>query len=276
MDHLVSSVFRLLAAASTSSASATPSSSPRAGMSFPGVTRALARRGFDAAELAEAWRVVQDLTADAFETLAVADDTPDVLAQLDSWENEWFSVAGICLRARYPDVHAWLFERLEQTDGIEVALSVPLFVQRLANLDTVPDGPRQCGPGTWSGAPSPALSSAIGGSSARSASHAARRRRQRGLTTFDRHCANARSRPHQRDPRRACTSAAQSRMRVRCIPRSSSQRTRICSRSPTESARIQSGKHIRARRALSRIGSRDEPELWAETRAIINGAADEP
>ena len=106
------------------------------GLSQPRVADALAAHGFTQADWNEGWQLLQSATGRWLlrEQPAKAPD-PTVIEELDAWENRWFPVAEATLRRRKPEIADKVFLNLAQTSGIEVAVSVSTFVQRLRLLE---------------------------------------------------------------------------------------------------------------------------------------------
>jgi hypothetical protein len=100
------------------------------GIRHPRARRALAAHGFTDAHLDEGWALLRGLTTTRLDTLPPVFDVK-LLRQLDEWENKWFPIAGVVLRANYPAAHELVFRNLTQTDGAEVVVSVSTFVDRL-------------------------------------------------------------------------------------------------------------------------------------------------
>lgn len=106
------------------------------GLSHPRVASALAAHGFSQADWDEGWQLLQTASGRWLlrEQPTRAPD-PTVIEELDAWENRWFPVAEATLRRRKPEVADKVFLNLAQTSGIEVAVSVSTFVQRLHQLE---------------------------------------------------------------------------------------------------------------------------------------------
>jgi hypothetical protein len=106
------------------------------GLSHPRVASALAAHGFSQADWDEGWQLLQASSGRWLmrEQPSKAPD-PTVIEELDAWENRWFPVAEATLRRRKPEVADKVFLNLAQTSGVEVAVSVSTFVQRLRQLE---------------------------------------------------------------------------------------------------------------------------------------------
>jgi hypothetical protein len=106
------------------------------GLSQPRVATTLAAHGFSQADWDEGWQLLQAATGRWLlreQAGKMAD--PTVIEELDTWENRWFPVAEATLRRRKPEVADKVFLNLTQTSGVEVAVSVSTFVQRLRQLE---------------------------------------------------------------------------------------------------------------------------------------------
>ncbi|MGK3992323.1 hypothetical protein [Sorangium sp. So ce1024] len=99
------------------------------------VAAALVAHGFSDDDLAEGWRLLQRLTRTRLGIVAsgVTADA-NLITEIDEWENTWFPIAAATLKRRHPDVHAWMFRNLTQTDGPAVVVSVGTFVERWDQL----------------------------------------------------------------------------------------------------------------------------------------------
>jgi hypothetical protein len=105
------------------------------GLADPDIARVLAHYGFDESERAKGWEL---LSATAPLALPVDPSlaAPKVLEALDRFENHWFPITRFTLDAHHPRISARFFEGLGQTSGVEVLVSVTLFVDRLELLET--------------------------------------------------------------------------------------------------------------------------------------------
>jgi hypothetical protein len=105
------------------------------------IAGALAGHGLGQADIEEGWTLLKEMGAGKLEALPPAGADTTLLDDLDAWENRWFPIAGACLRRRFPDIHARVFLNLSQSRGIELALSVGCFVDRIDGLTAGgPDG----------------------------------------------------------------------------------------------------------------------------------------
>lgn len=89
--------------------------------------------GFGRDDLKEGWDLARALTDGRLNATPLNVD-PDLILELDDWENYWFPIANATLRSRFPDDHATLFKNLTQTEGVAVVTSVGTFVSRLDSL----------------------------------------------------------------------------------------------------------------------------------------------
>jgi hypothetical protein len=100
------------------------------GLREPQAAEALAAHGFTEADLQEGLDHVGSLTRKRL-SMQVQVEDPRVIKQLDEFENRWFPIARYSLNRHFPDVAQALFLNLTQTEGVEVAVSVSIFVERL-------------------------------------------------------------------------------------------------------------------------------------------------
>jgi hypothetical protein len=102
----------------------------------------LVRHGFTNDDLKEGWSLLQQVTRTQLDAAPeVQPEDPVAIRNLDDWENKWFPIASATLKRRLPQVHAWLFRNLSQTEGPAVMVSVGTFVDRWQKLDKpVKDG----------------------------------------------------------------------------------------------------------------------------------------
>jgi hypothetical protein len=95
------------------------------------IAATLVRHGFTNSDLQEGWSLLQRVTRTQLDAPPEAQaEDPVALRNLDDWENKWFPIAGATLKRRAPQVHAWLFRNLSQTEGPAVIVSVGTFVER--------------------------------------------------------------------------------------------------------------------------------------------------
>jgi hypothetical protein len=104
------------------------------GMRLARVVAALRDYGFTEADRELGWSLLKALTLGKLSYKPVTKQDPELIQQLDTWENRWFPIAAASLRTRFPDVYAWLFLNLAQTEGPEVVVSVGTFVNRLERM----------------------------------------------------------------------------------------------------------------------------------------------
>ncbi|KYF86688.1 hypothetical protein BE20_21410 [Sorangium cellulosum] len=99
------------------------------------IAATLVAHGFTDADLAEGWRLLQGLTRPRLDIdVRPSALEPDLIAALDVWENRWFPIAAAPLKRRHPEVYAWMFRNLGQTEGAAVVVSVGTFVERWDQL----------------------------------------------------------------------------------------------------------------------------------------------
>jgi len=99
------------------------------GMRNSHVAAAMAAHGFTDAELHEGWTLLRGVSRERLDAVTASGD-PSLIDRLDAWENRWFPIAGATLERRFPAVHAQVFNKLSQTSGVAVAISVGTFVAR--------------------------------------------------------------------------------------------------------------------------------------------------
>jgi hypothetical protein len=105
------------------------------GLRNPRIAESLAAHGFSDADLAEGWALLQGVTRTRLDSAPTTNSVdPTSLQKLDEWENKWFPVASATLKRRAPEVHAWVFRNLSQTEGEAVVVSVGTFLERLEAL----------------------------------------------------------------------------------------------------------------------------------------------
>jgi hypothetical protein len=102
------------------------------------IAEALGAYGFTKTDLDDGWKLLKALTGGRLSQLPSGRRDPTLLDKLDEWENRWFPVASASLAHRYPDVHAWLFLNLAQTEGAEVIVSVGTLLDRLNAMASEP------------------------------------------------------------------------------------------------------------------------------------------
>jgi hypothetical protein len=103
------------------------------GFSQPRIAERMQPYGFTEQERRRGWLLLEGLTVGELRS-APSQADPKLYDSLDVWENQWFPIASASLRFRFPAVHAWLFQNLRQTEGLEVVLSVGTFVHRMEQL----------------------------------------------------------------------------------------------------------------------------------------------
>jgi hypothetical protein len=97
------------------------------------VREALAPFGLDDAEVEQGRQLLTNVLRQR-EPVAPSTD-PTLIQALDTWENNWFPIARLALKARVPTASTWLFRELSQAEGIAVVLSVTTFVRRYRELE---------------------------------------------------------------------------------------------------------------------------------------------
>lgn len=109
------------------------------GLRHPEVAEILAQSGFEQADLDDGFDRIKALTDGSLERRAPRQGVRSgTLARLDAWENRWFPVIDASLRARHPEVHAWLVGGLRQTSGNTVAPVMMMLAERLVTLPVEP------------------------------------------------------------------------------------------------------------------------------------------
>ncbi|HEU4407996.1 MAG TPA: hypothetical protein VFS43_22230 [Polyangiaceae bacterium] len=106
------------------------------GLRHPVIAQALAKHGFTNDDLDEGWALLRRQSAASLDGGAQGPKAagPETIGRLDAWENKWFPIASATLARHAPEVHAWLFRNLSQTQGLQVVVSVGTFVRRFALL----------------------------------------------------------------------------------------------------------------------------------------------
>ena len=104
------------------------------GVSQPRVANALAVFGFTQADWDEGWQLLRQATGKWLVRERPKRPDPNVVEQLDAWENRWFPITQTTLQHRYPELAEQVFLNLSQTSGLEVAISVSTFVERIRGL----------------------------------------------------------------------------------------------------------------------------------------------
>jgi hypothetical protein len=106
----------------------------------PKIRAKLSTRGFDEAELAEGWRLLQGATGHTMEVAAPKPAQPTLLDLLDSWENEHFPIISASLKRNFPEIHDAVFLNLSQTEGPALLVTLPTLHERLVGLKKSKDG----------------------------------------------------------------------------------------------------------------------------------------
>ena len=90
--------------------------------------------GFTEEDLREGLALIAAVVQMRLSTPPVAED-PNVIAELDAFENRWFQIARHTLARRYPQVAEALFLNLGQETGAGAAITVAMFLNRLAEME---------------------------------------------------------------------------------------------------------------------------------------------
>jgi hypothetical protein len=104
------------------------------------IASALASRGFTKDELEEGFALLKGATTVALSLLPTVAADPQVVTEIDTWENTWFPVVDATLARHYPEVHQKVFLNLSQTEGPAVIISVGTFVDRISALTKAEGG----------------------------------------------------------------------------------------------------------------------------------------
>lgn len=116
------------------------------GVREPLVFAQLGTRGFTNLTLREGWEHFTTAAGAKLDLTLPADvvrtdmEARAALGELDTWENTWFPLISVSLQRHHPEVHAAVFENLNQTEGREVILSVGTLLKRLDALSNEPKG----------------------------------------------------------------------------------------------------------------------------------------
>jgi hypothetical protein len=110
------------------------------GMRTPGVIAALSKHGFTEADLRSGVERLGAVTRTRLKASSITQD-PTLIDKLDEFENRWFQIVRATLDHHYPHVSGPFFSNLVQTSGVECAISVGTFIERLAGLEAGTYGP---------------------------------------------------------------------------------------------------------------------------------------
>lgn len=111
----------------------------------PVVRGTLLSRGLTDEELAHGWQLYSELHGFGArgQTQTTTKETAAALAinAIDAWDAPAYSAAHAVLDKRYPQVSAFLFEKLEAAEGVATVAGVERFLDRVAELSngTAPD-----------------------------------------------------------------------------------------------------------------------------------------
>jgi len=105
------------------------------GLRTPGAVAALSKYGFTEADLRTGVDRLNVVTHVRLRPAALAQQ-PKLIASLDAFEGEWFSVAQAALKHAHPDVAEWLFAGLPASRGVDVAVAVKTFLERVEALES--------------------------------------------------------------------------------------------------------------------------------------------
>lgn len=101
----------------------------------PNIARQLARHGFTEADLEKGMSLLFALTRGRLgEPPKVVGPDPQLVRELDAWENKWLPIVSAVLAANHPEAREAVFLNLSQTSGAEVVVSVGTFLDRLEQL----------------------------------------------------------------------------------------------------------------------------------------------
>lgn len=106
----------------------------------PRVNPPLAAAGYTDADVEEGWTLLKQAGTARKMQQAPPRLTPRTREQLDEFENYWFPVVSASLKRRYPEVHAEVFQNLGQEEGVEVAMNVSVFLDRIKQISQRPNG----------------------------------------------------------------------------------------------------------------------------------------
>lgn len=104
------------------------------GLRHPRVAAAIERYGFSDAQLKNGWELLSAVSRTRMGQVEPFRD-PRVISQLDDFENIWFPIAKATLEHHYPDVAEILFRNLSQTEGLGVAVTVGMFLERIDQME---------------------------------------------------------------------------------------------------------------------------------------------
>jgi hypothetical protein len=105
------------------------------GLRTPGAVSALSRYGFIEADLRTGVERLNAVTQVRLKPEPVTQE-PQLLAALNAFEGEWFSIAQATLKHAQPEIAEWLFAGLPATQGPDVAVAVKTFIDRVEALES--------------------------------------------------------------------------------------------------------------------------------------------
>ncbi len=105
------------------------------GLYDPDIERILAPHGMTDEERERGWGLLKAYAAVRKAAPAANVRYTETLRLLDAWENRWFVVCDAALAHSYPEVHAWLFNKLSRQSGTGVVLSTSVLIDRVGELE---------------------------------------------------------------------------------------------------------------------------------------------
>ncbi len=105
------------------------------GLNNPRVAAKLEPFGYSGAVHQEGWGLLTIVSQHRLATDNELPKNPQILVELDEFENLWFPLAKAMLDRKYSGMSDALFGNLNRTAGQSVAISVTLFVRRLDAMD---------------------------------------------------------------------------------------------------------------------------------------------
>ena len=106
----------------------------------PRINGPLAGAGYSDEDVEEGWTLLRQAgTARKVQKTPVP-LSPRTREQIDQFENYWFPLVSASLRRRYPAVHDAVFLNLSQEGGVEVAMNVSIFLERIREVENGPQG----------------------------------------------------------------------------------------------------------------------------------------
>jgi hypothetical protein len=115
------------------------------GLRVKEAARRLRAHGFTAEERKRGWELFLAVAQGSHTTMPEfpSGDEAEALRELDALENRWFPIARATLHANFPAVEAVLFDKLAQSSGRDVIVSMSLFSERLEMLAGASDAEKQ-------------------------------------------------------------------------------------------------------------------------------------